>query len=218
MSAQVHKETFESPQNWQHYEIAPVANQYQIFKDKIGFEENSYLKIASSNSSSMLVLKKDFKWENSVELSWKWKVQNVFKNGDLTQKSGDDFPIIIMVLFKYDKDNMNTIDELNYKIWKNVLDREPPHSTLRFIWANKKRDKKYFETPHPPPSGRLVVLQQGLAKCDTWIEEKVDVLEEYQNAFGKQAPKEFTIAIISDSDDTKESTLSYLDDLEIICR
>lgn len=45
--------------------------------------------------------------------------------------------------------------------------------------------------------------------------EEVDVLSDYRRAFGTDPPGQAGLAVMNDSDDTGESSVSWLDDLEV---
>jgi hypothetical protein len=44
-----------------------------------------------------------------------------------------------------------------------------------------------------------------------WFEEEINILEDYRRAFGRDPQKEAYIGIMCDTDNTKESTISFLD-------
>jgi len=61
----------------------------------------------------------------------------------------------------------------------------------------------------------MVVLERGKEKVGQWVEESVNVLEDYRKAFGKEPPATAGIAVMSDSDNTKTSAEAYLDFIEV---
>ena len=48
--------------------------------------------------------------------------------------------------------------------------------------------------------------------------QEVNILEDYKAAFGKDPPEIASIAIMNDSDNTKESSISYVDYIVIYDR
>jgi hypothetical protein len=48
-----------------------------------------------------------------------------------------------------------------------------------------------------------------------WIEENRNILEDYRLAFGEDPPSTATLAIFNDSDDTGQSSISYIEFIEV---
>jgi len=52
-------------------------------------------------------------------------------------------------------------------------------------------------------------------KANTWVDEEVNILDDYNKAFGKSPPSTASIAIMNDSDNTGEDSVSYIDFIEV---
>ena len=61
----------------------------------------------------------------------------------------------------------------------------------------------------------MVVLERGKEKAGQWVEESVNVLEDYRQAFGKEPPAMAGIAVMSDSDNTGTKAEAYLEFIEV---
>ena len=61
----------------------------------------------------------------------------------------------------------------------------------------------------------MVPLQSGTLNVGIWQTEEVDIVNDYQRAFGIKPPSEASIAVMNDSDNTGESSVSYLDYIEV---
>jgi hypothetical protein len=62
---------------------------------------------------------------------------------------------------------------------------------------------------------KLILLQKGPEKVNTWITEEVNILEDYKRAFGENPPETASLAIMSDSDNTGESAKAYIEYIQI---
>jgi hypothetical protein len=47
------------------------------------------------------------------------------------------------------------------------------------------------------------------------VDEEIDILTDYQRAFGTKPPARARIAIMNDSDNTGESSVSWMDHIEV---
>jgi hypothetical protein len=61
----------------------------------------------------------------------------------------------------------------------------------------------------------MIILQTGNNRAGRWIEEEVNIVEDYHRAFGEDPPSVASLAIMNDSDDTGESAVSYIDYIEV---
>ncbi len=61
----------------------------------------------------------------------------------------------------------------------------------------------------------MIIVQSGAEHIGKWLEQEVNVLEDYRKAFGKDPPETASIAIMNDSDNTGESSISFIDYIEV---
>ena len=59
----------------------------------------------------------------------------------------------------------------------------------------------------------MIVLESGEDALNTWITEERNIFNDYINAFGVKPPMISGIAIMTDSDDTKESATAFYGDI-----
>jgi hypothetical protein len=63
---------------------------------------------------------------------------------------------------------------------------------------------------------RYILLRKGSALAGTWQEEKVDIVADYREAFRTDPPAKARIAIMNDSDNTGESSVSWIEYIEVL--
>jgi hypothetical protein len=49
-----------------------------------------------------------------------------------------------------------------------------------------------------------------------WMEEEVNIVADYELAFNRKLPEVATVAIVNESDNTGEASVSYIDFIEIL--
>ena len=101
-----------------------------------------------------------------------------------------------------------------YVIAHRVYGEYPPHASLNYIWVNRRHDSRILPSPYTERS-QLVILQEGRRQVGEWVEEEVNILADYREAFGEFPPREARIAIMSDADDTGESAVGYIEFIEL---
>jgi len=202
------KENFNNLENWEPliFEKIEEHSSYEI--------KDSVLVAKSNNSASGIKFKISYDIYKYPVLKFKWKTNNVYKKGDAITKEGDDYPIRIYVMFEYDPDNVSFFEAVKYDFAKTIYGEYPPHSSINYIWSNKAQKDKYITSAYTDRA-KMAILNSGVEKLNTWQEHTVNVLENYKKAFGKEPPAKVTLAIMSDSDNTGESSLSYIDYIEV---
>jgi hypothetical protein len=206
------QEDFRDIENWRPFSFSKTKKhtQYSIVQE----EGKTYLKAESNVSASALISKKQFNVYDYPRMRWKWKIENVYKKGNVKEKSGDDYPIRVYVLFQYDPEKAPFWQRIKYGLAKTVYGEYPPGSTLNYIWANRK-DEKGIVTNAYANEVKMIILEAGPEKAGRWVEEDVDIVKDYRRAFGTDPSAIAGIAVMNDSDNTGESSVSYLGDIEV---
>jgi hypothetical protein len=206
------REDFNSLSTWEPLTFPKIKKHstYTIVTDG----GHSFLKAESHSSASAIVYRKTFNVYEYPLMSWRWKVDNVYKKGDPHKKSGDDYPIRIYVIFQYDPKQADFTEQLQYGIAKTLYGKYPPDSTLNYVWTGYQTDKRIITNPYTDRA-KIIILENDRNKVGTWVEEKVNILDDYRTAFGKEPPATASIAIMNDSDDTGEMAVSYVDYIEV---
>jgi hypothetical protein len=206
------REDFNDLNDWRplHFPKIKKHTKYSIAK-----EGNIHvLQAESSASASGIVFNKEFNVYQYPKARWKWKISNVYKRGNAKNKSGDDYPIRVYIIFKYDPDSSSFTKMVKYAITKKIYGEYPPDSTLNYIWANRKHKERALTNTYAKES-QMVILRSGAQHAGVWIEQEVNILRDYKRIFGADPPPVASIAIMNDSDNTGERSVSYIDFIEV---
>jgi hypothetical protein len=141
-------------------------------------------------------------------LEWEWKIESVLEKGDLTQKDGDDFTARVYVTFDYDPSNLGFRERMRYRLYKTFTSFEIPLRSLNYIWANKADVGTTAESPFTNWV-HYVAIKSGNEHAGNWFTEKRNILEDFREVFGEDPPPISGITIMTDSDNTGESTKAY---------
>jgi hypothetical protein len=172
------------------------------------------LKAVSRASASGLIHRQTVDVYRYPRVRWRWKVSNTYEKGDARFRSGDDYPLRIDITFTYDPRQAGIGEKIRYNIAKALYGQYPPHSSLGYIWANRKHPDDFIISPYTERA-RMIPLQTGPWRAGRWILEEVDVLQDYRRVFEDDPPRMARIAIMNDSDDTGEASVSYVDFIEV---
>ena len=206
------REDFNSLDNWKPFFFPRIKKHSTYTIERNGSEH--VLRAESSASASAIVYKDSFNIYEHPRVKWRWKVNNVYKNGDARTKKGDDYPIRVYIMFEYDPEQAGAFEKMKYGLARSIYGEYPPHSSLSYVWANKDEPEKFLTSPYTDKA-MMVLLEKGPQKVGAWQDEEINILDDYQQAFGVKPPARARMAIMNDSDNTGESSVSYMEYIEI---
>jgi hypothetical protein len=61
----------------------------------------------------------------------------------------------------------------------------------------------------------MIVVKSGKMALNTWITEERNIFDDYIRAFGEKPPMISGIAIMTDSDNTKEAATAFYGDIQL---
>ena len=207
------REDFSTLDNWKPFYFPKIKNHtvYTIETSGTGH----ILRTESHASASAIVYKDVFNVYSFPRVKWRWKVNNVYAGGDARTKAGDDYPLRVYVMFEYDPGKATTYEKMKYGIAKSLYGAYPPHSSLNYVWASKVGPESIIVSPYTDRA-MMVLLQKGPKNAGVWQDEEIDIVADYQKAFNTEPPDRARIAIMNDSDNTGESSVSFMEYIEVL--
>jgi len=162
-------------------------------------EENgkAFIRATSNNAASGLIYKIEYDPQKYPYITWNWKADNIIASGDGTRKSRDDYSARIYIAFP------------SLFFWNSRI--------INYIWANKLPQNQVIPSPYTPDS-IMISVESGTVNTGKWITETRNVYEDYIRFFGKKPPKIAAIAIMTDTDNTGESTSASYGPISICSR
>lgn len=173
------------------------------------------LKAESESSASAILCNKEFDVYQYPVVKWKWKVSNVYKKGDIRKKESSDSPARLYVMFKYDPEKAGFFTRIKYSLAKKIYGQYPPDSALCYVWESRSHKDRIIQSPSYGQI-KYIVLEAGDEQVGKWRDEEVDILKDYKKAFGKLPPRIAGISFMNNSDNTEESSTSWLTSLEVL--
>ncbi len=145
-------------------------------------------------------------------IEWRWRVANVLEKGDLSRKSGDDYPARLYITFGYDPERASLLARARYETLRLLYGEYPPVAALNYIWEGSAPVGTIAPNPYTDRN-RMIVVESGDENVGEWRVERRNVVEDYERAFGGQAPRISSVAIMTDTDDTGESAVAWFGDI-----
>ncbi len=197
------------PDGWKPltFRKIPKHTSYEVVKDG----DVTIVKAMSDASASGLTKPVVIDPKEYPIVRWRWKIDNVLKGSDVTLKEGDDFPARLYITFAYDPDKVSFGKKLKFKAGQ-ALFGDIPIAALNYIWDTKAPVGSIVENAYTD-FAKMVIVESGTQKVGMWIDEERNIYEDYKKAFGEEPPMINGVAIMSDTDNTKERATAYYGDI-----
>jgi hypothetical protein len=147
------------------------------------------VKAASGLLKEVKVEAKKYPW-----LRWSWKVEHALKKEDVTKKSGNDFAARVYVVFP------------RAFFWRM--------RAIDYVWAGKMPQGSSAPSPYTG-NAVIIAVESGNDKAGQWVSEERNVYEDYKRVFGEEPPPIGAIAVMSDTDDTRDEVTAWYGDITL---
>ena len=175
------------------------------------------LRAESRNAASGLIRKVSIDPRKFPYITWQWKVDGVYGQGDVSRKDGDDYPARIYITFAYDPGQVGFFEKAKYKTAKLIYGETPPLGAINYIWASRAPIGLVVANAYTERV-KMIVLQSGAGGSGQWRTEKRNLYEDYLKAFGREPTLISGIAVMTDSDNTGESAGAWYGDIVFSAR
>jgi hypothetical protein len=200
------------PEGWKPLTFKKVPKQtaYELVKDG----DVVVIRAVSQASASGLIKEIKIDPKEFPIIQWRWKVENLLKHSDVARKEGDDYPARLYITFEYDPEKVSFGKKLKFKAGQAIFG-DIPIAALNYIWETNAPLGAILDNAYTD-FARMVVVESGPQKVGLWVDEARNIYEDYIRAFGEDPPMINGVAIMSDTDNTKESAIAYYGDIRFV--
>ena len=197
------------PDGWKplSFKNIPRSTKYEVVKDG----DKTVVKADSDVSASGLTKEVRINPREYPIIRWRWKINNLVQKSDATRKDGDDYPARVYVTFEYDPDKVGVGKKLKYKTGQ-LLFGDIPIGAISYVWETKAPVNAIVDNAYTD-FVKMIVVESGPNNVGLWVDESRNIYEDYKKAFGEEPPMINGVAIMSDTDNTKERAVAYYGDI-----
>ena len=187
---------------WRHFTLPGKTATVYDFVRKDGRET---LTAKAGTSASMMRREVNIPAANLDDVSFSWQVPLLIEGADLAERDFDDSPVRIVLVFEGDKSKFSAKNAMLSEL-AQVMTGEPlPYATLMYVWCNKRPAGSVVVNPRTDRI-RSIVVESGKKNLRQWLDYKRKVHTDFEKAFGESPGKLLSVAIMTDSDNTKTQT------------
>ncbi|HEB93907.1 MAG TPA: DUF3047 domain-containing protein [Gammaproteobacteria bacterium] len=163
--------------------------QYEI----VDTEQGKALQARARSSASGMFKKIRIDLTRTPWLHWSWRVDETFRGNDERSKAGDDYPARIYVV----------VDGGMF-FWRT--------RAVNYVWSSNQPVGTNWPNAF---TGNAMMLAVRSADTDTgrWVQERRNVREDLKRLFGKDFTHIDAVAVMTDSDNTGQTTSALYGDI-----
>ncbi len=199
-----------SPENWQPLTFDGIDRHtdYRLIRDGDTVVVMAWAQASGSGLTRAL----RFSLSEYPVVRWRWRIANTLKTADIARQQGDDASARLLIFFAYEPGAAGLLDRARYEAARILYGAYPPHSGITYVWDNTRPPGTVLANPYARQV-KMIVVESGDAKLNQWVEEERNVYADYRAAFGAEPPPVLSIAIMTDTDVTRETATAYYGDI-----
>jgi len=151
------------------------------------------LKAQTTAAASGMFREIDIDLTKTPFLNWSWRINNIYQGNNERSKSGDDYPARLYVIVSG-----------GLFFWKT--------QSVNYVWSSHQTAGTTWDSAYTSNS-KMVAVRSGDKETGQWLTEKRNIYTDFKQLFGKEITKINVVAIMSDSDNTKQSATAYYGDI-----
>lgn len=198
------------PDGWKPLTFKKI-DRYTVYR-LVDDEGTTVVEAVSDEGASGMTRELSVNLRDYPYLSWRWKVTGVLRSGDVSSKEGDDYPARIYITFEYDGSRLSLLDKAKYEAVRLLYGQYPPLGAINYIWGSQAEIGTMVPNPYTDQV-MMFVVESGTQYAHSWVSESRNVYEDYKQAFNQEPPLVSGVAIMTDTDNTKESAVAYYGDI-----
>jgi hypothetical protein len=185
------------PEGWTQVRFG--ENDSSTRYDLVRRDSTVVVRARSENGASGLVTQRRVDLSRYPILEWRWKVEALPRQADVTTDTTADAAARLYVMFDYD--GLGVLDRLKLMILRRVAFPEAPSRALNYLWASTQAQGQSTRSPYTDQI-RLLPVRSGARQAGTWVREQRNVRRDYRALFGEEPPPVSGIALMTDTDNT----------------
>ncbi len=198
------------PDGWHRWTLSKFKKptKYKL----VDYNGRTVVKAQADASASGLLHRLDIDPREFPLLTWQWKTTGLITSANNRTRQFEDSPVRIVVTFAGDTNVLALDDRLFFDNVRLLTGQRMPYATLMYIWENKAPVNTVLPNLHTSRV-KMIVAESGSKHVGQWREQMRNVLDDYRRAFGEEPARITSVAVMTDTDNTGESTLAYYGDI-----
>jgi len=149
-------------------------------------------------------------------LEWRWRVPALIKTAANEDPKREDSPARVIIGFDGDKSTLPQAEQRRMSRAKTLSGRDMPYAMLMYIWDNKNPVDMVVPSAHTSRV-KMIVVESGPSGVGAWRTHRRDLARDYERAFGEKPKGVLGFALMTDTDNTGETSEGFYGALRLTC-
>ncbi|MDP2005887.1 MAG: DUF3047 domain-containing protein [Rubrivivax sp.] len=142
------------------------------------------------------------------DVSFSWWVQDLVAGGSVADAAREDAPARVLFGFGGDTSKLPARTRVMFELAEALTGEIPPYATLMYVWDAQAPVGSVIVNPRSDRI-RKIVVDSGPAELRRWRLHRRDLAADFRLAFGEAPGALVSIAVMTDSDNTRSSATSW---------
>ena len=157
-----------------------------------------------------------------ARLSWRWRMDELNAQADLTRREADDTSLKLCLLFDMPIERVPFLERQLLRLARNRSAQPLPAATLCYVWDARLPVGTAIDNAYSRRVRYLVLRSgagPGAAPLQQWLTEQRDVAADFAAAFGDESPQLpplQAVALGADADNTRGRSLAHVADVSLV--
>jgi hypothetical protein len=135
-------------------------------------------------------------------------VQDLVAGGSVADAAREDAPARVMFAFGGDTARLPMRTRALFELAEALTGEKPPYATLMYVWDAQAPVGSVIVNPRSDRI-RKIVVDSGPGELRRWRQHRRDLAADFRLAFGEEPGALTSIAVMTDSDNTRGSATSW---------
>jgi len=198
---------------WTHQPLSKLKRDtvYTLVQE----EGRAVLRAAADKSASLYAAPVKLAGAPAV-LSWRWKTNALVPGADNRDRSREDAPLRVILIFDGDKTTLPQEEQRRFRRAKNLAGRDIPFATLMYIWSDGVAPETVIPSAHTSQV-KMLVVASGKDGLGSWQAVRRNIADDYRRAYGAAPGPVLGVAVMTDTDNTGGKAVGRYADIRFEC-
>jgi hypothetical protein len=142
------------------------------------------------------------------EVSFAWWVPELIPGADPSLVDTEDSPVRVIFGFEGDVSKLPPRTRAMFELAEALTGERPPYATLMYIWVPSAPIGSVIVNPRSDRI-RKIVVDSGSTDLRRWVDHRRNLVEDFRRAFGEEPGRLLSVAVMTDSDNTRSSAEAW---------
>ncbi len=197
-----------APMNASAWHMVPLPGKESTRYTWTRKEGRPALAAESTSSASMYRHALRVEPEALGAVSFSWWVSELVPGASVADAEREDAPARVLLGFAGDIGKLPFRTRMLFDMAEALTGEKPPYATLMYVWDAQAPVGSVIVNPRTDRV-RKIVVDSGPAGLRRWRDHRRDLAADYRLAFGEAPGRLVSVAVMTDSDNTRSSASSW---------